>query len=186
MPKYSVETQIHKILQTILKYSACEIDGCLRLPRLGRKVCPMHDRRIELGQVGQELQAPSKAGGKFVRAKTRGYLEEKLPGHPLATKAGRVLQHRRVYYDEYGLGPFECYWCGQTVTWGTVHIDHLNEIRDDNRLENLVAACTKCNVNRSAMLRFLTNVCLHRLAKAKKDCDMTLPQEENHKIREVS
>ena len=64
------------------------------------------------------------------------------PNHPLcrASQSGRVLEHRKVYYDIHGEGPFNCHWCDVEVNWNTLHIDHLNDIRNDNR-ENLAATC---------------------------------------------
>jgi hypothetical protein len=79
-----------------------------------------------------------------------GYVYVQAPDHPLcrASMSGRVLEHRKVYYDAYGEGPFNCHRCGVEVNWSTLHIDHLNDIRNDNRIENLAAACEPCNLSR--------------------------------------
>ncbi|KZY53136.1 hypothetical protein A3734_16805 [Sulfitobacter sp. HI0054] len=81
---------------------------------------------------------------------SHGYILEYAPGHWHALRTGnsRVYQHRRVYFDEYGEGPFDCHWCGTCVTWDDMHVDHVNAVKDDNRLENLVASCAECNQKR--------------------------------------
>jgi hypothetical protein len=54
-----------------------------------------------------------------------GYIYETLSLHPLADKRGRVLQHRRVWFDANGDIPNEAV------------IHHINGNKTDNRLENL-------------------------------------------------
>ena len=54
-----------------------------------------------------------------------GYVYEKHPLHPLADKRGRVLQHRRVWFDTHGAIP----------NGGVIH--HINGNKTDNRIENL-------------------------------------------------
>lgn len=56
-----------------------------------------------------------------------GYVLEKNPSHPLANAKGMILQHRRVWFDAHG-----------AIEEGHV-IHHINEVRDDNRLENLAS-----------------------------------------------
>lgn len=71
--------------------------------------------------------------------------------HPLS-KRGAVLEHRYVLYKEVGPGDHECYWCGTTLSWGGqrgIQADHLNGIKDDNRVENIVVSCVRCNVGRA-------------------------------------
>lgn len=54
-----------------------------------------------------------------------GYVYDKQPLHPLADKRGRVLQHRRIWFDANGPIP----------EGGVVH--HINGDKTDNRLKNL-------------------------------------------------
>lgn len=71
-------------------------------------------------------------------------------GHPLAGVNGVVQEHRKVLFDAVGPGPHRCYWgCGRDdLIWSGadgVNVDHLNGVKDDNRLDNLVVSCKRCN-----------------------------------------
>ena len=79
---------------------------------------------------------------------TEGYIVEHAPGHRLANSSDEVFQHRRVFYDANGEGPFECFGCGKEVTWESMHIDHRDEVRTNNELSNLRASCPPCNTAR--------------------------------------
>lgn len=76
---------------------------------------------------------------------TGGYLLEHRPGHPLSRLSKRVYQHRAVFHQHHGEGPFKCHWCGIQVTWETMHVDHLNDVVTDNDIGNLAASCARCN-----------------------------------------
>ena len=54
-----------------------------------------------------------------------GYIYDKIVSHPLADKRGRVLQHRRVWFDANGSIPEK----------HVIH--HINGDKTDNRLSNL-------------------------------------------------
>lgn len=56
-----------------------------------------------------------------------------------------TYEHRANYYDKHGEGPFPCHWCGETVTWETLHIDHLDDDKLNNDVGNLAATCPTCN-----------------------------------------
>lgn len=83
------------------------------------------------------------------------------PGHPLAFNAkGQVSEHRAVLWAKIGPGEHPCHWCGTTVQWcfgrrqgsrpaDELNTDHVNSDRRDNRPENLVPSCFRCNVKRS-------------------------------------
>ncbi len=58
---------------------------------------------------------------------SQGYVRLWKPEHPLADKYGVVLEHRMVYFDHHGSIP------------PGFQIHHKNEIKTDNRIENLVA-----------------------------------------------
>ena len=79
-----------------------------------------------------------------------GYVTVRAKEHPLcAARGGKYeYEHRVVLYNHRGAGPFNCHWCGQEVTWATLHVDHLDENRTNNAAENLVPSCASCNIGR--------------------------------------
>lgn len=89
----------------------------------------------------------------------RRYRSVYKPRHPLATKNGKVYEHRMVLFDEIGPGPHACHWCETEVDWlpkgdpRELQPDHLNDDGADNRIENLVPACRRCNALRGTQRR---------------------------------
>ena len=77
-----------------------------------------------------------------------GYIWVREPSHPLATSGGLVYEHRFVFYNKHGKGPFKCHWCGKKVDWSMLHIDHLDDDNTNNNISNLVASCPQCNQGR--------------------------------------
>lgn len=89
---------------------------------------------------------------RIVRIKDRGgYIMVPLRSSPWPgrTRPSYVPEHRLVFSMYFGGGPFKCRWCSKQLQWGEMAVDHLNAIRDDNRVENLVASCAGCNARRA-------------------------------------
>jgi 5-methylcytosine-specific restriction endonuclease McrA len=73
----------------------------------------------------------------------------------MADGHGHAFEHRVVVYDRNGGIAGSCFWCGVALVWSTLVVDHLNEVKADNRPENLVVSCNDCNRARGAMTPFL-------------------------------
>lgn len=84
--------------------------------------------------------------------------------HPLIGngKRPRIFTYRAVLYDSIGPGPHPCYWCSTEVNWesprqgrgcfaGSLVVDHLDGNKRNDRRENLVASCNRCNTLRGLL-----------------------------------
>lgn len=125
----------------------CTVEGCGNAARSKSAAhCEVHYYRLR--RTGSlELALPD-----LEVTHSHGYILEFAPDHPLAGSGGRAYQHRIVYHKHNGDGPFKCHWCGKRVTWQDMHVDHVNGVRDDNRIANLVASCSGCNIKRGHAL----------------------------------
>jgi hypothetical protein len=126
----------------------CSIEGCER-PYHANGYCAAHARAAR--RYGDPLvnRTPVAQPGRYRPATDHE--------HPLAGANGFVFEHRRVAYAKYGPGPQACHWCGKRVYWTRedgepiLHVDHVNDVKDDNRPENLVTACAGCNGSRGKL-----------------------------------
>jgi hypothetical protein len=93
-----------------------------RNPGYGKKMSDSVRKKISLKTRGENN--PNWTGGR--QKTSRGYILVYCPDHPLANNRGRVYEHRLVAEKMLGryLGKEEI-------------VHHLNEIRDDNRPENI-------------------------------------------------
>ncbi|WP_160119653.1 HNH endonuclease [Rhodovarius lipocyclicus] len=128
-----------------LNLSGCKVQGCGRQSRSPTAAfCEMHYYRIRRrGDVNPLPARPAKP----TRHHTHGYVVEHRPGHAMTTPGSPryAYQHRRVFFDAHGEGPFSCHVCGKDVDYSSMHVDHLDDDRSNNRLSNLAAACPTCN-----------------------------------------
>lgn len=132
----------------------CSVEGCGNTSRnaSGRLLCEAHYMRLRRKGT-TDLKVP-----KPRLTHSHGYTILRCPNHPLASRRGsnHEYEHRVVFYDAHGEGPFDCHWCGQEVDWSNLHVDHLDDVKDHNDLINLVASCPTCNQARGAEKMRLT------------------------------
>lgn len=115
----------------------CRVDGCGREAAYKKaRLCQKHYFRVRRTGTTQKAERPQNWG-----IDSSGYL----------TSCGE-RQHRKIYRDHYGDNLPDCWSCGRSLSWDMgkeMHIDHINEEKTDNRIENLRASCWLCNVQRS-------------------------------------
>lgn len=122
----------------------CSVLGCEKKAKV-TGLCSMHyTRKWRYGSVYRTRSR------KKSYTHTGGYIVEHMPGHSLSNSSDEVYQHRRVFYDAHGDGPFNCHCCGNLLTWETLDIDHLDDSTDNNDIDNLRPACPTCNIARGA------------------------------------
>jgi hypothetical protein len=137
-------------LKRLEGYGPCTTEGCSgKISRPAYKLCEScYCRLRRKGSVGKRIPT-------YTHQSWRGYVSKWNPTHPLSGKGQMVGEHRMLLYDAIGDGPHPCFWCGIQLRWLDIVVDHLNEIKSDNRMENLVVACNSCNRARGAILPFI-------------------------------
>lgn len=126
------------------KLEPCSVEGCEKpANRVGHRLCEKHYGRLRRnGNYGLMVRPEL--------AHTAGYVLVYAPNHWLTQRHSscREYKHRVVYFDNHGVGPFTCHWCGIDVTWDDMHVDHLDDNKKNNDAANLLASCPSCNVKR--------------------------------------
>lgn len=124
--------------------SECSTIGCTaKANRKGAGLCEACYMRMR--RKGTTDYRPSR---RYRYNQSAGYVWLREPGHPLANKDGLIYEHRFVFYNHHGSGPFKCHWCHSDIDWGTMHVDHLDDDKANNSIENLVSSCPRCNMKR--------------------------------------
>ncbi len=132
----------------------CKVDGCDRDTDYDeQQVCQKHYFRFMRNgyydlKRDREQIIHGKRPKKYRYQNPAGYELIDEPQHILSGKNGYVYEHRFVYYNDVDSNPSECSLCGDSITWQSLHIDHIDEDVSNNNKENLRALCRPCNVFR--------------------------------------
>lgn len=93
---------------------------------------------------------------------SHGYMVQSWKGHPAASPKGMLYEHRKVFYEAFGPDGHHCCWCNKgPLKWGgkvganKLNVDHRNGSKVDNRPENLLPSCNRCNVNRGLFMSWI-------------------------------
>lgn len=141
--------QMQKARAGICKIHKCQDPAV----RVGHGLCEKHYYR---NRRNGTFDGPVIAGRYEVKS---GYVLLLMPDHPLAEKSRRsIYEHRFVAYETRQGVCTPCHWCGVQLTWDSATVDHLNEVKDDNRPENLVVACNSCNRARGQLKPFIKSM----------------------------
>lgn len=126
-----------------VKSGRCSVGGCNSHPRaVGSPYCDKHYLRLRRRGTLDLVGRPARERLEH----SEGYRLVYAPGHPMTTdRHSHAYEHRVVFYDAHGPGPFNCHVCGTAGMLASFDVDHLNEVRSDNRLANLSPACPDCN-----------------------------------------
>jgi len=123
----------------------CKIIGCEReAVYKEQQVCQMHYFRYMRNGTYDLVRKPA----KYRYSNPAGYQLIHEPEHPLAHKNGYVYEHRFIYFNEIDNNPHKCALCGDSINWGNLHIDHIDDDVTNNSKENLRALCRPCNTFR--------------------------------------
>lgn len=139
----------------------CTIHKCSKpATRANGQICEAHYYRARRAERHTPKTPRVRVGSRH----PAGYMLIPVPGHPMAGKSGLAFEHRVIAYERGGAGDQDCHWCGTKLSWAEAVIDHLNEVKDDNRPENLVVACSPCNRARGSMIPFIGRMKPERIA----------------------
>ena len=93
------------------------------------------------------LYEPNQSGrGTKKRYNGKHFLTEDILAGKHSSYGTAKVKKRLI---EEGIMKCECAWCGITDTWNgkpiVLHLDHINGVNNDHRLENLRLLCPNCH-----------------------------------------
>lgn len=140
-----IASEYRKKLRDLQTPKLCSVYGCFNPVKYKQQqVCQTHYHR-QWRTSTYELRDKT---CKQVIETPNGYVKIKSPGHPLANSDGYAYQHRLIVYARYGESLPDCELCGKPTDWKHCHIDHRDNDRKNNNLENLRPVCRACNTMR--------------------------------------
>lgn len=142
----------HQSTEKKLKKSEdrCCVEGCDR-DAVYKKICMCQKHYFRLRRNGNTNLSRQTNGCQSCK-NSAGYVMVKIPEHPLAMKNGYVYEHRASVFEKYGFKVPPCEICQKNINWNNLHVDHIDNIVDNNEPENLRVLCRACNVMRARVL----------------------------------
>lgn len=126
----------------------CRVDGCGNEAMYkAKQLCQKHYFREMRNGTTERLSRKRK--DKCLDG--QGYVMLYKPNHPLATKNGLIREHRYVAYEKYKREEIKCEICNKSLTWESLHVDHIDENKENNNASNLRILCRACNVMRASV-----------------------------------
>lgn len=123
----------------------CYVDGCERDAMYKiKKLCQKHYFRI-MRNGTSDIKITQR---KYRRINSAGYHLIHEKNHPLVNKDEYVYEHRYVIYNAKNGIAGNCELCGVKEDWATCHVDHIDNDKSNNKVENLRVCCRACNVMR--------------------------------------
>jgi len=122
----------------------CIVEGCNHNTKNGANdLCSTHySRKRRTGTTDKLPRGPHEP--YITKA---GYVRIASKDHPLGN-GSYVSVHRMVFYDSVDGACPPCHWCGMDLDWKSMHVDHLDGVKDNNCVDNLVPSCRRCNTKR--------------------------------------
>lgn len=126
----------------------CVVPGCRNARHYRDGTCnSCYYRRRRTGTLDRKAHA-------YRSMQSSGYIALTDREHELSGKDGFLYEHRKVLFDEIGMGPHLCRWCGKHVEWKSksrnsmLVVDHLDGDKANNDVTNLAPSCQGCNGRR--------------------------------------
>lgn len=135
-----VKVSLNQLEKTAGKGDYCQAPSCENLAnRKKYQICEKHYGRIRRGNSFHLCSRKEKL------VNPAGYVWVLSNNHPIAGNNYRMYEHRKVLYEHLGESDINCFSCGCHLTWDILHVDHINNVVNDNRIENLRPSCGTCN-----------------------------------------